>query len=197
MYSDPTGLLFFSSLLGSLAVLLFSPIGGILTQTLTSVASYIGIAAASVWDKTIRDDMQAIGWNPFNTDEQTVLQSNKVSFYKGVPIFRTGSNRSGSFLAIFLRKGASAKELKHEWGHIPQQLLLGPGTFGLTIGLPSGLEWSTREYYDRPWEITADILGGVTERSHSQSDITRGFSYLYVSSVFNIFAYLFLIGEYL
>lgn len=63
-------------------------------------------------------------------------------------------------------------------------------------GLPSALEWSTRSYYDRPWEITADIFGGVRGRAHTQDDINRGYWYLGVSSIFGPFGYLFLLGEY-
>jgi hypothetical protein len=42
-------------------------------------------------------------WNPFNTSESEVLNSGSVSFYKGVPVFRTApGSRPGSFLEIFL-----------------------------------------------------------------------------------------------
>ena len=51
--------------------------------------------------------MNAIGWSPFNSDESSTLHSSKVSFYKGVPIFRTAAgSRSGSFGAIFLIIGS-------------------------------------------------------------------------------------------
>ena len=36
-------------------------------------------------------------------------------------------------------------------------------------------------YYNRPWEITADIYGGVQSRSHTQKDIMAGFAYLEAS----------------
>ena len=55
---------------------------------------------------------------------------------------------------------------------------LGVVKYSLCIGLPSLLEWGTGEYYNKPWEITADIYGGVQSRNHSQSDITKGFYYL-------------------
>ena len=66
----------------------------------------------------------------------------------------------------------------------------------IAIGLPSIFEWSKRSYYERPWEITADVFGGVTGRTHSQSDVNRGYWYLGVSSLFGLLGYFFLIGEY-
>jgi hypothetical protein len=43
------------------------------------------MAVAPIFDEDIRNDMNAIGWNPFNTDESATLNSSKVSFYKGGP----------------------------------------------------------------------------------------------------------------
>ena len=45
---------------------------------------------------------------------------------------------------------------------------MGITNYGFMIGLPSWREWSTRQYYDRPWDITADVFGGVTGRTHRQ-----------------------------
>ncbi len=178
------------------AIMLFTPIGGIATQAATSLISYTGMAIASLWDSDIRNDMKAIGWNPFNGDESAVIQSNKVSFYKGVPIFRTDLDRPGSFCAIFLNPYSTEATLKHEYGHNIQQMIMGPVKYGLMIGLPSWREWSNRPYYERPWEITADVFGGVTTRIHTQSDINRGYWYLLVSTLFGPFGYFFLFGEY-
>ena len=179
------------------AVLLFTPVGGIALQVVTSVLSYAGMAVASIFDEDIRNDMNVIGWNPFNTDESATLNSNKVSFYKGVPVFRTAAGgRSGSFGAIFLTKGSGVDTLRHERGHNSQLMMMGAANYGLMIGLPSWLEWSNRPYYDRPWEITADVFGGVTGRTHSQTDINRGYWYLGISSLFGPLGYFFLLGEY-
>ena len=169
---------------------------GIFSQVFTSVFSYAGMAIASVFNEDIRSDMDAIGWNPFNNNEQTVLNSTAVSFYKGVPVFRTRMDRSGSFCAIFLNDHASIDTVRHEYGHNVQQMILGPLTYGLTIGLPSALKWSSRQYYERPWEINADYFGGVESRSHSSQNMSRGYQYLEVARLFGIFAYLFLPGEY-
>ncbi len=179
------------------AVLLFTPAGGTALQVATSVLGYIGMAAASLFDEDVKNDMNAIGWNPFNTDESVVLNSSKVSFYKGVPVFRTAAgSRSGSFGAIFLTKGSDVDTLRHERGHNWQLMMMGIANYGLMIGLPSWQEWSNRPYYKRPWEITADVLGGVTGRTHSQTDINRGYCYLGVSSLLGPSGYFFLLGEY-
>ena len=189
------------------ALLLFTPVGGTALQVATSTLSYVGMAVASIFDEDIRNDMNAIGWNPFNTDESATLNSSKVSFYKGVPVFRTNMERSGSFGAIFLRRtwkdknGISHKltdpdELRHERGHNWQLMMMGIANYGLMIGLPSWQEWSNRPYYERPWEITADVFGGVTGRTHSQADINRRYWYLGVSSLLGPLGYFFLFGEY-
>lgn len=172
-----------------------SPIG-MFAQFFVSFWSYIGMGIMSIWDEDIRADMNAIGWNPFNDNETIALNSRKVSFYKGVPIYKFNHKRSGSFCAIFLNSSATETTLKHEYGHNVQQRAMGPVKFGLMIGLPSWQEWSSRPYFKRPWEITADVLGGVTRDIHTQEDIIRGFGYLTVSTLFGPFGYFFLFGEY-
>ena len=99
MYADPSGHLFGLITIGVLAFM-FTPIGGTVAQAAVSTVSYAGMAVASIWDEDIRADMNAIGWNPFNTNESAVLGSNKVSFYKGMPVFRTNGDRSGTFYVI-------------------------------------------------------------------------------------------------
>lgn len=64
------------------------------------------------------------------------------------------------------------------------------------IFIPSWLEWSTRSYYHRPWEITVDIFGGVSTRTHTKKDVYRGFWYLGVSTLLGPLGYLILLGEY-
>ena len=179
------------------AILLFTPVGETVFQVVTSTLSYIGIAIASIFDEDIRNDMNAIGWNPFNKNEYATLNSSKVSLYKGVPAFRTAAGgRSGSFGAIFLAKGSGIDSIHHERGHNWQLIMMGITNYGFMIGLPSWREWSTRQYYDRPWDITADVFGGVTGRTHSQADINRGYWFLAVSSLFGPLGYLCIIGEY-
>ena len=171
--------------------------GGIISQFAVSVGSYLGLCVGSVFSKQIRQDMSDINYNPFNTSEQKVINSTSVSFYKGVPIYRTdGLNRSGSFCAILLAYGDGADDVRHESGHNVQQLILGPISFLAIIGAPSYFELSTQDYYNRPWEITADVFGGVQQRPHTNADIMRGKAYLATAAISGPFAFLFLIGQY-
>ena len=179
MFTDESGTII-GWLAGVLAIFLFTPVGGIVTQVAVSSLSYVGMAVASIWDEDIRADMKAIGWDPFNSNGNLVLSSNKVSFYKGVPVFRTNNGRSGSFGAIFLKRGVDIDELNHERGHNLQLMMMGLGTFGFSVGIPSPLElgrWANTNYYGAPWETMADILGGVQGRKHSDEEIVNAWIY--------------------
>lgn len=158
---------------------------GLLSQAVISVECYIGMVLLSIIDKDIREDMNLIGWDPFNSNEALTMDSTKVSFYKGVPVFRINS-RSGSFYAIFLNRRDNEDaypedSLRHEYGHSIQLMKLGPVKYGLGIGIPSWLEFtfhgSNDMYTEQPWEITADIFGGVDSRYHITSDISKAHWY--------------------
>lgn len=180
MYVDSTGHFAWIVLA---AVLLATPVGGLVFQSAASTVSYAGMAITSIWDKDVRDDMTAIGWNPFNSDENLVASSKKVSFYKGVPIFRTKSSSSGSFGVIILtrdifegetgHKWTPQESVKHEWGHNIQQLLYGPIPYLINIGIPSAFI-DNRD--NTPWEIMADIFGGV-DRKYNEDDVKKGWAY--------------------
>ncbi len=177
-------------------ILSHGPIGGFVVQSLVTVCSYIGICVGSLFSNTLREDMNKINYNPFNSDESKVISSNSVSFYKGVPFYKTSNERSGSFCAVLLYSEEDDTEtIKHEIGHNVQQLILGPITFLINIGITSMFELSTREYYDRPWEITADLFGGVST-FHNDEDIKRGKGYIVTSLFTGPFSYFYLIGEY-
>lgn len=126
--------------------------------------------------------MNAIGWNPFNSDESIAANSKYVSFYKGVPAFRTDGS-SMSLGAILLTRdsftGTSGHYwtpedvLKHEWGHSVQQMSYGPVPYLVNIGIPSAFIDNND---NAPWEIHADILGGVNRR-YSEQDAKTGWNY--------------------
>ena len=173
---DPTGK--FPWLLAA-AVMLFTPIGGMVTQAAVSAVSYAGIAVASVFDSDIRNDMNAIGWNPLNNDASISANANKVSFYKGAPVFIT-NNLSGSFSCgfVLLNRNKNGKPmyygknvtledvLKHEYGHNIQLQNLGLGKYLIFIGIPSPL----KNEDTTPWELSASILGN-SQISFSHGDI--------------------------
>ena len=171
---------------------------GVATQIAVSFACYIVMAAISIWDKDVRAEKSSINWNPINSDTSAVVNSSKVSFYNGIPVFRVDRDRSMSYCFILFSRSDNEVDLRHESGHNVQQLLLGTINYGLMIGLPSAFEWSERSYYDRPWEVTADIFGGAAgeRHDHVQSDINRGYWYLVVSGFLGAIGYSFIIGEY-
>ncbi len=195
MCVDPTGHFPLAILA---AALLLTPLGGMALQGIASVVGYAGMAVASIFDEDVRNDMNAIGWNPFNSDESLVLGSNKVSFYKGVPVIRTNIERSGSFGAIFLRRGyhdfygtyhvlTDTDEVRHERGHNSQLMMMGIGIYGFTVGIPSPAKlgkWDKAgNYYGAPWETMADILGGVKGRTHSKAEKWNAWEYYAVSII--------------
>lgn len=145
--------------------------------------------------KKVKDLVNNINNYMKNEDEQVVLDAKFLAFYKGVPVLRTGGNRSGSFGIIALTKGTNGIDnpedmLRHEYGHVLQMRELGVVDYALCIFLPSWQEWGTNtDYYSREYEITADILGGVQSRTHAKNDIFDGLAYMYYSDHFGIFAW--------
>ena len=182
--------------IASIPIALVVPGGGFIMQAGFSIGMYGGFMVGSVFDPAIKADMDVIGWNPFNNNETLVLNSSKVSFYKGMPTLWTNQSngRPGSFMGIWLAGNPDEDTIRHEWGHGVQQGFLGPAKYLAYVMLPSWKEWSSRPYYDRPWEITADIFGGVSRNQHQR--ISRGWNYMLTALFFGPVSYFFLIGEY-
>lgn len=140
-------------------------------------------------------------YDKYNESEEKVLESNYFSSYKGVPVFRINYERSGSFGAIFLSMDADDRdypedEVRHEYGHTKQLEQLGVIKYALCIGLPSWQKWGSDEYYDKPWEITADIYGEVESRPDPRPDveskIDAGYRYLELSKHIGPLVWLFI-----
>jgi len=126
----------------------------------------------------------------FNDDPTVALKSNYFSCYKGVLVIRTDLDRSGSFGIIFLTRESNKRDnpadvVRHEYGHVMQLLQLGLLNYALCIGLPSADTWGSYDYYgdyyNKPFEVTADIYGGVQSRNHTLRDSYAGFKYLVTS----------------
>ena len=199
-FVDPSG--HFPWLILIAALILLTPVGGTITQAAVSTVGYGVAASLALGDLIFYEgngawgDMCSIGWNPFNSDENAVLNSNYVSFYKGVPVFRFKEGRSGSFGAIFLAEGqydksgnwvpTTADDLKHERGHNSQLMMMGIATYGFTVGIPSPLKLGIADpyYYDAPWEAMADILGGVTYRFNFKDTEQNAWDYYWRSLLF-------------
>jgi hypothetical protein len=114
---------------------------------------------ASAFSEQIKDDMSAIKWNPFNTNE--VERSNRVSFYKGMPVIRISGTASASFGALWLGN-ADDDLLRHEWGHSVQFMLSGLPTYVGLVVIPSLISYNlfNDKHEKMPWERTASRLGG-------------------------------------
>ena len=166
------------------------PGGGTLTQFGISTMAYGGFMVGSVFDSQIQADMDKIGWNPFNTNESVIVKSNKVSFYKGVPVinFKSSKINSFSFYCIFLNKrnNPNDKTIKHEYGHAVQAQILGPLKYCMFIAIPSMvfnlLSRKNRKidslYYSLPWERSADYFGGVNRNDHQKGSLTLSLLYM-------------------
>jgi len=118
-----------------------------------------------------------------NTDEKKVLESNYFSSYKEKLVIRTNMKRSGSFGILFVsRKLNSCKTpediVRHEYGHAIQLNELGLIKYTFYIGIPSFFQWGDGRYYDKPWEVTADLYGKVLSRKHEELTIEKGIQYL-------------------
>ena len=151
-------------------------IGNAVKKTVSKVVNKV----KSVVNK-VKQDVK--NFNIKNTSEKTVLSSNYVSAYKGKVVIRTNLERSGSYGALFISRKASERsapedEVRHEYGHTKQLDQLGLAKYTMCIGVPSMFEWgSDSVYYRRPWEITAEIYGGVQSRSYPGYE-AAGFEYL-------------------
>lgn len=138
-------------------------------------------------------------FNPNNQSEAVVQKSNYFSCYKGKPVIRTDDDRSGSFGVLFISRKYDNKpedfaefqdDVRHEYGHTKQLDKLGAVGYLLCIGFPSRWEWgSDKEYYRRPWEITADIFGGVRSRTYP-GYTQAGYDYLSNSDKWGVFVWL-------
>jgi hypothetical protein len=138
----------------------------------------------------VKEDIE--NFNIFNDDPEVALDSNYFSCYKGILVIRTDLKRSGSFGVIFLTHESNGRDnpadiVRHEYGHVIQLLQLGVINYALCIGIPSAGKWGDDDYYgdyyNKPFEVTADIYGGVQSRSHTFRDSYAGFKYLATSAV--------------
>ena len=131
--------------------------------------------------KKIKQDVK--NFNIKNKSEKKVLKSNYFSAYKGKVVVRTNLNRSGSYGALFITRETNQRKnpedvVRHEYGHTKQLDKLGVVKYTACIGVPSLFEWGDGEYYDKPWEVTADIYGDVQSRNPSDASVAEGFDYL-------------------
>ena len=121
-----------------------------------------------------------------NEDEKKVLDAKIFSFYKGHPVLRVPGRRSASLWMLFITYETNKRRnpediVRHEYGHTVQLKKLGFFRFGFCIGIPSRFKLGSKSYYDKPWEVLADVYGGVTSRPHDAQTVAEGESYLELS----------------
>jgi len=125
--------------------------------------------------------------NSYNLQNKKILAKEKQPIvYKGVPViyFEDDILNSFSFGFIFINKSNRDEDtLKHEWGHTMQFLILGMGDYLNMIFLPSSISNLidrnfSLPYYQLPWEVTADMMGGVVRDGTTLSHQILGLAYL-------------------
>ena len=122
-------------------------------------------------------------YNHNNCDEIKVIEANYFSSYKNHFVLRTNRKRSGSFWILFISRKVNKYKnpedvVRHEYGHALQLKEMGLIKYTVFIGIPSLLNLGNGYYYDKPWEITADTLGGVRSRIHKEYNIVKGNEYM-------------------
>ena len=126
------------------------------------------------------------------------MESNYFSIYKGVPVFQIDGDRSGSVGVIFITGGTNTIEhpkdlVRHEYGHVQQLKELGIAHYFVEIFIPSAGMWGNGDYYDKAFETSADIYGGVQSRTYTDAEIMYSMAYLEVCDYYGPFAWI-LIG---
>ena len=105
-----------------------------------------------------------------NTDERVVLEAEDYAFYKGRLVIRHSiKNQTSCAIGgiIFLNRNLatnspeSIETVKHEYGHTVQESILGFSKYVRYIAIPSLKHRDPTNYYSNPWELTADLFGGV------------------------------------
>ena len=182
------------------ATMLFTPVGGTITQAAVSTLGYVAAAGWALGDLVFNGgkgawaDMCSINWNPFNADEDKVMNSNYLSFYKGVPVLQiSGIGGSMSLGLIFFDKSHGVEVLKHERGHNTQLMSMGLGNYLIQIGIPS--VWKNGN--ETPWELSASMLGGsALANGYSEEQKREAYNYYIracfpIINIYNIFKYIF------
>ena len=146
------------------------------------VAEAVAEAAGSAG--TLEKIKEDIGnFNLGNTDVRRVSLANFFAGYDGQIVFfgNWANRRSGSFgrlMGLYGNDKYYPEILKHEHGHYEQYKQIGFLKYLFAIALPSIKNDPARDYYSQLWEVTADILGGVTTHTHTPGSEEMGMEYL-------------------
>ena len=157
----------------------------------TGVASILLDSENKVLTTVTKICEDVINFDENNVSEADVLKSNYFSSYNGKLVIRTNGDRSWSFGVLFITRETNKRQdsediIRHEYGHTKQLDDLGVIKYALCIGLPSWQMWGTGRYYDKPWEVMADVYGDVKSRTPSQDKIQAGKQYQSLSKKYGI-----------
>lgn len=113
-------------------------------------------------------------------EEQQAIDAFKagyIVFYRGALMVPCVTDTSSYTLLGMIHvdiKNITAEDLKHEYGHIIQERVLGFFSYIKKIGVPSLFGYGIQRlfgldntfYFNLPWERVADLLGDVKRTSH-------------------------------
>jgi len=151
---------------------------------MTGFIKKTGAAASGLIQKLASDFKQL---KRKNADEDIVLGANYFSAYKKKFVIKKAGfdDRCFSFGILFispnLNPGCEINRdaVRHEYGHTKQLDRLGPIKYYKHIGKPSMKSTVAGDfYYEQPWEVFADIEGGVISRRHDEETVQAGYNYL-------------------
>ena len=119
----------------------------------------------------IKEDIN--NYNKYNEDPEVVFSSNYFSSYKGTFVLKTSFDASFFYGFIGLSKTQQTEtNLNHEYGHAVQADNVGMFKYTFNVAIPSltanvldRYEKLPYDYYGSPWELEADMLGGVNRTS--------------------------------
>ena len=145
--------------------------------------------AATIFVNLLED---AVLFDLHNANALLVSMAHYFSGYLGQFVFfgNWSNGRSGSFgvfMGLHDRNKNDTEVLKHEHGHFLQYKELGLLKYIFAIAIPS-LTHDPADYYSQPWEVTADLFGGVTTHRHSPGSEEAGIKYLNDAKNANLFS---------
>ena len=180
-YSDESGFAYFDRMEFALQV------GGLVMRAITlSVECGKGFISGTLTMDDIMSDIT--NYSKWNTDFGKVQEANLFSSYNGFIVVIVDAPAAYSYgSTLYLRKEERPDIIKHEYGHALQEQILGAVgyTFGIAVQSVSYNKVHEKQnlpesiYYSMPWEITADLFGGVKREQgyYSSGAIERGLEY--------------------
>jgi hypothetical protein len=162
-------------------------VGGLVMRAITlSVECGKGFISGTLTMDDIMSDYK--NYSQGNTDLEKVMKAKLFSSYKGILVIKVDTPAAYSYgQTIYINKRNGENIINHEYGHALQEQILGAVgyTFGIAVQSVSYNKVHEKQnlpesiYYSMPWEITADLFGGVKRGQgyYSSGAIERGLEY--------------------